>query len=270
MAVPIPLPVDLSVGAAPFGWEGNLGELFNLVQASLQAELDPTFLIGRIGGTMPEHDIGPWFDGAGWWFFDPLAGQYTPDEQGCPIGTIAMWGGPLSTLPGNWLLCYGQEVSRFTYSLLFNQIGETWGPGDGATSFNLPPGGVFFINAAGLSLAYQVPLSLLPAAPGQTPISSSPEGVAARGGAQTSGLLLPSDMPPLEVILKFQTQNFANASPTNQGTPIANVQKEGASFFTAQVDELLCDMNNNPLGVNQQPFNIMPPFVAINFMIKWQ
>jgi microcystin-dependent protein len=188
-----------------------------------------------------------------------------------PIGTIAMWGGSFKNFPSNWLLCYGQEVSRFTYALLFNRIGETWGPGDGQTSFHLPPGGVFFINAAGLTIDYRVPLNVLPAAPGQTPIVSSPEGVAARGGSQTSGLLLASDIPSIMVQLMFQIQNFANASPSNPGTPIANVQPAGASFWTAQVDELLCDMSNVHLGgTNQKAFSIMPPFVGINYMIKWQ
>jgi len=265
----VPLPVGLSVGAVPIGWEGNLPDLFNLIQASFQAELDPTFLIGKVGGNMPKHDIGPWFDGKGWWFFDPLAGQYTPDQQGMPIGSIAMWGGYGNQIPANWLSCYGQEVSRFTYSFLFNAIGETWGPGDGASTFNLPPGGVFFVNAAGFSAQAQVPLNMLPAAPGQTPVQSSPEGVAAIGGSQTTGLL-PSDMPGMQVILKLVTQNYANGSPTTPGTPIANIQKAQAGFSTGQADMPIVDMSNNPTGSNQKNFSVMPPYVGINFMIKFQ
>lgn len=45
----------------------------------------------------------------------------------------------VSYSPGlGWLLCDGQAVSRATYALLFNVIGETFGVGDGSTTFNLP------------------------------------------------------------------------------------------------------------------------------------
>lgn len=53
-----------------------------------------------------------------------------------PVGAIMMHGA--ATAPDGWLLCEGQEVSRDTYAALFAAIGETWGDGDGATTFNLP------------------------------------------------------------------------------------------------------------------------------------
>lgn len=37
-----------------------------------------------------------------------------------------------------WLLADGREVSRSTYSALFNAIGTRYGDGNGSTSFNLP------------------------------------------------------------------------------------------------------------------------------------
>lgn len=43
-----------------------------------------------------------------------------------------------STAPTYWALCYGQAVSRTTYSALFAKIGTTYGVGDGSTTFNLP------------------------------------------------------------------------------------------------------------------------------------
>jgi len=39
---------------------------------------------------------------------------------------------------GGWLLCNGSEVSRTTYLALFNEIGTSFGVGDGSTTFNLP------------------------------------------------------------------------------------------------------------------------------------
>lgn len=43
-----------------------------------------------------------------------------------------------SSIPGGFLLCNGAAVSRSTYSALFSQIGITYGPGDGSTTFNVP------------------------------------------------------------------------------------------------------------------------------------
>lgn len=51
-------------------------------------------------------------------------------------GMIQMWTG--DTTPERWLLCDGAEVSRADYAELFDEIGETFGAGNGTTTFNLP------------------------------------------------------------------------------------------------------------------------------------
>lgn len=53
-----------------------------------------------------------------------------------PIG--AMIPSTTSTVPAGWLLCDGSLVSRTEYSELFAVIGETYGAGDGETTFALP------------------------------------------------------------------------------------------------------------------------------------
>lgn len=53
-----------------------------------------------------------------------------------PAGAVIGYAG--TSAPGGWLFCYGQAVSRATYADLFTAIGETYGPGDGVTTFNLP------------------------------------------------------------------------------------------------------------------------------------
>lgn len=55
-----------------------------------------------------------------------------------PTGVILDYMGQESTVPGGWLLCYGQTVSRTTYSSLFSVIGTKYGVGDGSTTFALP------------------------------------------------------------------------------------------------------------------------------------
>lgn len=54
-----------------------------------------------------------------------------------PVGTVLPYGGG-SSPNSSWLLCYGQAVSRSTYSSLFAILGTSFGTGDGSTTFNLP------------------------------------------------------------------------------------------------------------------------------------
>jgi microcystin-dependent protein len=62
--------------------------------------------------------------------------QYEATLGGNPIGSVIMFAG--TTAPTGWLLCYGQAISRSTYSGLFAIIGTAYGVGDGTTTFNLP------------------------------------------------------------------------------------------------------------------------------------
>lgn len=53
-----------------------------------------------------------------------------------PTGTIIDFAG--STPPAGFLACNGDEISRSVWSDLFSVIGETWGAGNGTTTFNIP------------------------------------------------------------------------------------------------------------------------------------
>ena len=55
---------------------------------------------------------------------------------GIPSGFVFPYAG--TTEPSGYLFCYGQAISRSTYSDLFSAIGTTYGTGDGSTTFNLP------------------------------------------------------------------------------------------------------------------------------------
>lgn len=51
-------------------------------------------------------------------------------------GSIVMFAGTVA--PEGWLLCDGSAVSRETYASLYSVIGDSYGNGDGSTTFNLP------------------------------------------------------------------------------------------------------------------------------------
>jgi len=53
-----------------------------------------------------------------------------------PAGIISPFAG--STAPTGWLVCDGQLASRTIYSGLYGAIGDTYGAGDGSTTFNIP------------------------------------------------------------------------------------------------------------------------------------
>lgn len=53
-----------------------------------------------------------------------------------PTGTISFYGG--NTDPVGWMICDGRAISRTTYADLFAIIGESFGIGDGETTFNIP------------------------------------------------------------------------------------------------------------------------------------
>ena len=53
-------------------------------------------------------------------------------------GCIVPFAGAAEKVPAHWLICDGSEVGRSEYPDLFDCIGETYGAGDGSTTFNLP------------------------------------------------------------------------------------------------------------------------------------
>lgn len=51
-------------------------------------------------------------------------------------GTVMAFAG--TQVPPGWLACDGSQVSRTTYAQLYAAIGNTYGAGNGSTTFNLP------------------------------------------------------------------------------------------------------------------------------------
>lgn len=75
---------------------------------------------------------------------DPPAGLEVSIAAGTdiPVGSIMAWAGLHTNIPSGWLLLPQTDsavnVSRTTYSELFDEIGTTYGAGDGTTTFGLP------------------------------------------------------------------------------------------------------------------------------------
>lgn len=84
-----------------------------------------------------------------------------------PTGCMLPFAG--ATAPTGWLLCNGAEISRTTYSALFNVISDEWGAGDGSTTFNIPdmtdraPVGAGVGTLGDVGGTFEIPVEALPA-----------------------------------------------------------------------------------------------------------
>jgi len=63
-------------------------------------------------------------------------GQFWVNQNIMPAGAIITWASPIP--PTGFLECDGSTISRTAYAELFNNIGETFGGGDGSTTFRIP------------------------------------------------------------------------------------------------------------------------------------
>jgi microcystin-dependent protein len=72
-------------------------------------------------------------------------------ESAVPLGSVTMWAGDSGDVPTGWALCDGSAISRSTYSDLYTLLGNTFGAGNGSTTFNLPDMRDRFVVGAGSS-----------------------------------------------------------------------------------------------------------------------
>jgi Phage Tail Collar Domain len=194
------LPINFTISAFPIGFKGNCQDFAN----ALAERLTGTVQIGAIfqaqyGGPQPATDVGPWWkNGTDLYYFDYSTGQYQPMEDQMPVGGCILWGGPGA--PARYLLCQGQQVSRIQYSRLYQRIGNTWGAGDGANTFNLPPAGRFIVNA------------------GYDPVTGSTFYAGQTGGAP-SITIEPGNLPDLIVIAWGQPNGKGTGTGYSAGAP---------------------------------------------------
>lgn len=59
------------------------------------------------------------------------------EERQAPVGAIVLFADVQAPATG-WLLAHGATVGRRQYAELYEQLGDTFGAGDGMTTFDLP------------------------------------------------------------------------------------------------------------------------------------
>jgi len=158
------------------------------------------------------------------------------------IATIMLFAGNFA--PRGWLMCDGQILSIAQNTALFSLLGTTFG-GDGQTTFALP------------DLRGRVPVH-----PGQASGLSS-YTLGQTGGSETTTLLL-SNLPMHNHSLNAVSDAGNTSDPT--GAYLGNTGTLDREYKTSGT---VVAMNANAIGVSggSQPFDNLPPYLAINFCI---
>jgi len=154
-----------------------------------------------------------------------------------PSGMIVAFAASLP--PTGWLVCDGTAVMRTTYSTLFAVIGETWGAGDGSTTFNVPDlrGRLVLVVSGSHALASTGGAESVTLSVGQLPSHS--HGVTDPGHVHTA--------------LVASSTNTAGVAA---GTAVAGNTGSAVTGIT---------INNTGSG---NPVSLLNPYASMQFIIK--
>lgn len=162
------------------------------------------------------------------------------DYRNAP-GTIQMWTG--SAIPDGWLLCDGAAVSRTVYNWLFEQIGTSYGQGNGSTTFNVP------------DMA------------GRMGVGANSTYALGNTGGEAAHTLLSGELPEITGnidayagdagFIRYASGCFS--PQTNKSAPVnVDAYAQVVSYNTAKLS----------IG-GGQAHNNMPPYTAVNYIIKY-
>jgi len=163
-------------------------------------------------------------------------------------GEIKIW--TTASSPSGWLICDGSAVSRETYADLFMVIGETFGDGDGETTFNLP------------DLRGRVPIGV-----GTGDADDATEHILGEKDGTEEHQLTVAEMPEhkhyMDITAGYSTLNDpANSSVAYlAGDPSGTEISVGSAALGAR-DYI------TSTGGNESHNNIQP-ILAVNFIIKY-
>lgn len=163
------------------------------------------------------------------------------------IAQITLFGGDFA--PRGWALCQGQLLAIAQNTALFSIVGTYYG-GDGQVTFALP------------DLRGRVPIQ-----PGQGPgLSNYVIGETAGVEHQT---LLITNLPMHNHLLMASVQNGDSAAPEGNYPAVLNDAAGTGADPRGYHGTPSTSMNPMAVGVTggSQPFSIMQPFLALNFII---
>lgn len=151
-----------------------------------------------------------------------------------PTGSIMQFAG--NQAPAGWIICDGSTISRTTYAELFSIIGTTFGSGDGSTTFNIP------------NLKGKVPVGL-------DTSDTDFDTLGETGGEKKHTMTVD------ELVSHTHTQDIKTFSDFGDAGQIPFTNQNVGTLYT-----------NRPVVSNTgngQPFNVMQPYLVVNYIIKY-
>ena len=163
-------------------------------------------------------------------------------SSGIPSGILVPFAG--NTAPDDWLLCDGSAVSRTTYSSLFAVIATTYGAGDGSTTFTLPD----------LRGRMALGLDNMGGTSADRVTNIQADEMGGVDGEETH-ILTEDEM----AIHSHTIRRLTSGSGNDQGFTYSNPTSTYNSHDNPSIEEAGGD----------QPHNNMPPYMALNYIIKY-
>lgn len=170
-----------------------------------------------------------------------------------PSGLVLPYAG--STAPTGYLFCYGQAVSRTTYSDLFAAISTTYGTGDGSTTFNLP-------DLRGRTVAGQDDMG-----------GSSANRLTNQSGGlngDTLGATGGSETHTLDITEMAEHSHYPNNTNgyNDNSTSIDGLSKAGSGFTDASANAGPMTEEDGTAVTGGQAHNNVQPTIILNYIIK--
>ena len=155
-----------------------------------------------------------------------------------PVGCVQAFAG--SSTPSGWLFCDGSAVSRITYAELYSVIGDTYGAGDGSTTFNLPDLVDKFVQ--GNATAGTVKTAGLPDISGKFAINS------------------------VNASYNFAIGSLAGAFTSSATSPSCTTVNGSGSMSGTYVTEFKASASNSIYGNST---TVQPPALTMRYIIKY-
>lgn len=172
-----------------------------------------------------------------------------------PSGAVFPYAG--TTEPSGYLFCYGQAISRSTYSDLFSAIGTTYGTGDGSTTFNLP-------DLRGRVVAGQDDMG-----------GSSANRLTGASGGVNGDTLGASGGDEGHQLTEAELAAHTHGAGSYQGSiPTSGIDEEPGTIFSTQSNKepngytsFSTTGSSGSTGSNSEHNNVQPTFI-LNYVIK--